>query len=176
MPHSTWSAPAIRNPTWSPTPRCSRRPSRRTYAAIPNSGCGCTAAGRRALKASPRCTEAKTPPAVLLSAFTMPPRPAHRAPHTVGTIAEALGARVIGDAGVEVRSLASIASAGPDDLTFVQSEEQLQKALQSNAGAVIAGGFAAGASSSKPLLIAQHPRLAFARAGEVLYGRERSSG
>ncbi len=103
-------------------------------------------------------------------------RPAHRDRYSLARIAEVIGARVIGDGTVEVRNLASIASAGPDDLTFVQSEDQLQKALESRAAAVIAGEFAAAATSSKPLLIAVHPRLAFARAGALLYGRERMPG
>ena len=70
-------------------------------------------------------------------------------------------------ASVQVSGVASIASASPDDLVFVEDEKYLSRALQSGAGAVIAGEFAAG-SSGKPLLICRHPKLAFARAARLL--------
>ena len=82
-------------------------------------------------------------------------------------IAEAVGARLHGDGSVEVSRVASIGSAWRDDLVFVEEEKYLVRALQSGAGAVIAGEFAA-ASSGKPLLISGHPKLAFARAARFL--------
>jgi UDP-3-O-[3-hydroxymyristoyl] glucosamine N-acyltransferase len=90
--------------------------------------------------------------------------------HSVQHIAERLGARLVGDSGVEVCGLASIASASPHDLVFVEDEKHLSAALQSRAGAVIAGDFASSASSSKPLLISDHPKLAFARAARCFAG------
>lgn len=87
---------------------------------------------------------------------------------SVQEIAEAVGARLLGDGRVAVGSVASIASASADDLVFVEDEKFLVRALQSGAGAVIAGEFAAGASSSKPLLISGHPKLTFARAARWL--------
>jgi UDP-3-O-[3-hydroxymyristoyl] glucosamine N-acyltransferase len=84
-------------------------------------------------------------------------------------IAEAVRARLIGDGSVEIGSVASIGSASQNDLVFVDEEKYLARALQSGAGAVIAGEFAA-ASSSKPLLISGHPKLAFARAARFLRG------
>jgi len=68
---------------------------------------------------------------------------------------------------VQVCGVASIASASPQDLVFVEEEKYLSRALQSGAGAVIAGEFAVGASG-KPLLICRHPKLAFARAARFL--------
>jgi UDP-3-O-[3-hydroxymyristoyl] glucosamine N-acyltransferase len=56
----------------------------------------------------------------------------------------------------------------------VEDEKYLSQALQSGAGAVIAGEFAAG-SSGKALLICRHPKLGFARAARLLQeekGRE----
>jgi UDP-3-O-[3-hydroxymyristoyl] glucosamine N-acyltransferase len=88
-------------------------------------------------------------------------------------IAEAVGARLVGDGSVTVGSVASIASASPDDLVFVADERHLGDALQSLAGAVIAGEFAAASSSNKPLLISGHPKLTFARAARWL--QEQSS-
>jgi UDP-3-O-[3-hydroxymyristoyl] glucosamine N-acyltransferase len=53
-------------------------------------------------------------------------------------------------------------------LTFVEEANLLKTALKSKAGAVMAAEFAAGQKSSKPLLIARQPRLAFARAARLL--------
>jgi UDP-3-O-[3-hydroxymyristoyl] glucosamine N-acyltransferase len=92
-------------------------------------------------------------------------------------IAEAVEARLQGDGNVQVEGVASIRSATPDDLVFVEDEKNLSQALQSGAGAVIAREFAATlstasatavSSSSKPLLICRHPKLAFARAARFL--------
>src|SRR5271165_1660992 len=83
-------------------------------------------------------------------------------------IAEAVGARLVGDRGVEVAGVASMASASKDDLVFVEDEKHLDAALQSGAGAVIVGEFAAAITSTKPLLVSDHPKLAFARAVRLL--------
>jgi len=84
-------------------------------------------------------------------------------------IAEAVGARLVGESSVEVASVASMASASKDDLVFVEDQKHLDEALQSGAGAVIVGQFAAAATSSKPLLVSDHPKLAFARAARLLH-------
>jgi UDP-3-O-[3-hydroxymyristoyl] glucosamine N-acyltransferase len=87
---------------------------------------------------------------------------------SLAQIAEVVGARVVGEGGGEISGVASIASAGPGDLVFVEDEKHLATALQSRAGAVIAGEFAAAVSSGRPLLISDHPKLAFARAARFL--------
>lgn len=79
-------------------------------------------------------------------------------------IAEAVGARLIGEGRAEVSAVASIESATPEDLVFVEDEKHLAAALQSRAGAVIAGEFALSAACDRPLLVSDHPKLAFARA------------
>ncbi len=61
-------------------------------------------------------------------------------------IAEAVEARLQGDGSVEVGGVASIGSASQHDLVFVEEEKYLPRALQSGAGAVIAGEFAAASS------------------------------
>ena len=81
-------------------------------------------------------------------------------------IAEAVGARLQGRS-VEIRGVASIASATAEDLVFVENEKYLGAAMKSPAGAVIAGEFAA-AAKAKPLLISKHPKVAFARAARYL--------
>jgi len=84
-------------------------------------------------------------------------------------IADAIGARLVGDGKVEVSGVASIASASHHDLVFVDDEKHFSAALSSTAGAVIAGEFAASSSSAdRPLLISSHPKLAFARAARLL--------
>jgi len=88
-------------------------------------------------------------------------------------IAEAVGARLIGNGGAEVGGVASIESAAPGDLVFVDDQKHLAEALKSRASAVIAGEFAASASGTRPLLISGHPKLAFARAARLF--REGSS-
>ncbi len=83
-------------------------------------------------------------------------------------ISRFLDARLIGDAAAGISGIASIRSAGAGDLVFVEDEKNLSSALASRAAAVLAGEFAAGVSSTKPLLIAKQPRLAFARAAKLL--------
>jgi len=88
-------------------------------------------------------------------------------------IADAVGARLIGTGGgVEVSGVSSLESASPEDLVFVDNDKHLTAALQSGAGAIIAGEFAvtsaASSSRERPLLISDHPKLAFARAARFL--------
>jgi UDP-3-O-[3-hydroxymyristoyl] glucosamine N-acyltransferase len=93
--------------------------------------------------------------------------------HTLQEIADSLGLRLLGEGAVELRGVASMESATADDLIFVESEKHLAAALQSKAGAIIAGEFAASQGGSRPLLISDHPKLSFARAARLL--REQSA-
>lgn len=83
-------------------------------------------------------------------------------------IAEAVRARLIGEGRAEVSAVASMESATPEDLVFVDDEKHLAAALQSCAGAVIAGEFAGSVACDRPLLVTDHPKLAFARAARLL--------
>jgi len=90
-------------------------------------------------------------------------------------IAKHIGGRVKG-ADVEVGSVASIESATARDLVFVDNEKHLAAALASKAAAVIAGEFPDTGKRPvphKPLVIARQPRLAFARAAELLCPEKR---
>ena len=87
-------------------------------------------------------------------------------------LAEFVQARVVGDGGVEVTGISSIQSASHGDLVFVEDEKNLRAALESPASAVIVGSFAMGKTNSKPLLVSAQPRLAFARAAQLLCPRE----
>ena len=83
-------------------------------------------------------------------------------------LAEKIGARIVGDGGKEVTGFASVAAAGEGDIVFAENKENLTAALKSCAAAVIAGELAETAKTSKIMLIAAHPRLAFARAARLL--------
>jgi UDP-3-O-[3-hydroxymyristoyl] glucosamine N-acyltransferase len=83
-------------------------------------------------------------------------------------IAEALEARLVGDGSLEVAGVSSLESASPIHLVFVDDEKHLAGALQSRAGAIIAGEFASTSNGDRPLLISDHPKLAFARAARML--------
>jgi UDP-3-O-[3-hydroxymyristoyl] glucosamine N-acyltransferase len=98
-------------------------------------------------------------------------------PQSLQSLAEFVSARLVGDGSLEVSGIGSIQSAEPGQLVFAQSENDLREALASRAAAVIAGEFATMAQSSKPLLIVQHPRLAFATAAAVLHASpQRAAG
>jgi UDP-3-O-[3-hydroxymyristoyl] glucosamine N-acyltransferase len=84
------------------------------------------------------------------------------------SVGQSVQAEVVGDGAVEVSGIASISQATSVDLVFVEDEKSLPAALESPAGGVIAGEFARGKTSSKPILISRHPRLAFARAARLL--------
>ena len=86
-------------------------------------------------------------------------------------VADFIGARVVGDANLEITGIAGLGTASSGDLVFVEDEKHLPAALASQAAAVIIGSIAGGHQSSKPLLISDQPRLAFARAAELLLAK-----
>lgn len=91
-------------------------------------------------------------------------------------IADWTGARLLGNGQVEVRGIASLAQASPGDLVFVEEKRHLETAIRSRAAAVIVGEFFAEASL-KPLLVSDQPRLAFARAAQLLAAKpQRKAG
>lgn len=83
-------------------------------------------------------------------------------------LADFVGGRVVGE-NVEVSGISSIAAASAADLVFVEEEKNLEGAFHCAASAVMVGEFGAGKAASKPLLIVKQPRLAFARAAQLLY-------
>ena len=87
---------------------------------------------------------------------------------SVREIAIAIDARVVGDNGAQVGGVSSLQSALEHDLVFVDDQKHFDVALKSRAGAVIVGEFAASFKADRPLLISQHPKLAFARAARFL--------
>lgn len=83
-------------------------------------------------------------------------------------VAEFLGASLSGDGQALVSGVASLQSAKPGDLVFVEDAKNFALAMVSKATAVIAGEFARPEVHSKPVLVAAQPRLAFARAAAWL--------
>jgi UDP-3-O-[3-hydroxymyristoyl] glucosamine N-acyltransferase len=102
-------------------------------------------------------------------------------PLPLGRIAELIGVRLISSGNsnenIQIGGVASIESASQSDLVFVEDEKHFAAALASRAGAVIAGTFTASVSPDtpfgKPLLICDHPKLAFARAARALQNGSR---
>jgi len=94
---------------------------------------------------------------------------------TLQHLAEHLGARLVGDGTVSVAGVASLQSANPEAVIFVEDPRHLDSALNSRAAAVIAGEFATSATG-KPLLISAQPRLTFARAARLLHMRPQDLG
>jgi UDP-3-O-[3-hydroxymyristoyl] glucosamine N-acyltransferase len=97
-------------------------------------------------------------------------------PISIKELAQRLGAEIVGDGAQEIRGVASVSSANPGDLVFVEDEQFLPAAVQSQASAIVVGEFARGKTAEKALLIARHPRLAFARAAAVILAPTKATG
>jgi len=82
-------------------------------------------------------------------------------PFTLQEAASAAGARLSGDADLVLKSVAPLADAGPDDLSFVSGARYRAAARDSRAGALIVGD--AADAGGKPALIASNPSVALAR-------------
>ena len=89
---------------------------------------------------------------------------------SVKEVAEFAGGRVVGDGSAMVSGVASVGSAKGGDLVFVEDVGGLEAALLGGASAILAGEFAGGAKG-KPVVIVEHPRLAFARVAAWLSER-----
>src|SRR6266481_50261 len=92
---------------------------------------------------------------------------------TLRNLAEKLGCRLRGDGSITVTGVSSLQSATSDSLVFVDDVQYLDAGRRSSAAAIIAGDFAASATS-KPILISPQPRLTFARAAKLLRDPDRN--
>ena len=95
---------------------------------------------------------------------------------TLQKLADYTGSSLIGDSTVVVCSVANLHHATARDLVFCEDEKLLNDAFASPAAAVVAGEFASASEAPKPVLIAQQPRLAFARAAKLLRSHRRPGG
>jgi UDP-3-O-[3-hydroxymyristoyl] glucosamine N-acyltransferase len=82
-------------------------------------------------------------------------------------IAERLDCRLRGPGELEIRGVAGIEEAGPDELTFVSNPKYITKIPATSAGAIILSADAP--ETSTPTLVSDNPYLAFARAIELFY-------
>ena len=95
---------------------------------------------------------------------------------TAQQIAAAVGARVEGNGEVDVRHASSVESATEGAMVFVEDAKWLPCALESKASVIVTGEGAASTETSKTLLIAEQPKLAFVRAIALLYPKQKSEG
>ncbi len=84
----------------------------------------------------------------------------------LGEIADKLGLTLIGDDDPEINSAAGLDDAGPGQITFIQDEKTASALKKSEASAVIAPDHL---KLDRPALLTNDPRLAFARALELLH-------
>ncbi len=88
---------------------------------------------------------------------------------TAKELAEAIGARLEGDAAAEIRGVAAPERAGPHDLIYVEAAKHADRATASAALCVIADEGAA--LAGKTILRHKQPKLAFAKAAALLLER-----
>ncbi len=93
--------------------------------------------------------------------------------HSLKELAQAAGARIMGRTDLVVEGIASIESADATEVVFADDEDRLQKALSSQAGAIVTGEFGASANTAKPLVIGRQPRIVFARIAAIVQPRRR---
>ena len=92
-------------------------------------------------------------------------------------IAQLLGADLRPrDADADILSVASPATARPQSLVFAEEQSALPAALASDAAAVIVPSKFAPAVATKPLIVASQPKLAFARAAQLLQPAPAATG
>ncbi|PRX35738.1 UDP-3-O-[3-hydroxymyristoyl] glucosamine N-acyltransferase [Orenia metallireducens] len=85
---------------------------------------------------------------------------------TLREIAKLVKGRVIGDEDIEIDGVGGAENANSTDITFALNEEFLQLAQQ-KAGAIFVVESLAVQRSSKPLIIVDNPRLAFAKVAKL---------
>jgi UDP-3-O-[3-hydroxymyristoyl] glucosamine N-acyltransferase len=88
---------------------------------------------------------------------------------TAKELAEAIGAKLEGDAAAEIRGVAAPERAGPHDLIYVEAAKHAERAAASSAFCVIAGEGVA--LAGKTILQHKQPKLAFAKAAALLLER-----
>ena len=95
---------------------------------------------------------------------------------SIGELANFLGCNVAGERDVEITGVASIECAAAGDLVFAGDQKKLAAAFQSRASAIVGDISVPSTSPSKPVLLCDAPKLAFARAAEFILAVERPGG
>src|SRR5512146_864748 len=91
----------------------------------------------------------------------------------VAQIAKSVSGRIVGDGECKITRVASLAAAGPDELSFVEDPKFAAEARASRAGALIVGDASEESLVGRNLIVVKTPRLAFAEAGALLAGAQR---
>ena len=86
---------------------------------------------------------------------------------TAKELASLLEGKLQGDEAREIRGVAALENAGPDDLTFAEGERALAQATTSRAGCILVPEAAALVARAATIAV-KNPKLAFVRAVEVL--------
>ncbi len=89
---------------------------------------------------------------------------------TAGRLAERLGATLRGEPGVEIHSVASLETAGPGQVAFLVNPRYRSHLRSTRASAVILAP--EDAVEGVACLVTSNPYLAFARAVEILHGKD----
>ncbi len=88
---------------------------------------------------------------------------------TVGALAALVGGRVVGDPDRQLRGVADLDSAGPDQLSFLANPKYVASFARTRAGAVLVDeAMAAGAGPGVTLVVCADPYLALARVAQEL--------
>jgi len=93
---------------------------------------------------------------------------------TLAELARAVGGRVHGDKGTRLSGVATLESAGPQDLSWVVDARRAREARESRAGALLVPD--PGLRAGRPCVVAESPRLALALWLEHLHPPERPRG
>jgi UDP-3-O-[3-hydroxymyristoyl] glucosamine N-acyltransferase len=97
-------------------------------------------------------------------------------------LAATLGAELVFPAGfgdasaIEIGGVGPASNAAAGQLVFAESEAALADAQASRAGAIVTSRNVAGNATAKPMLLVSHPKLAFARAAELLRAEKPQEG
>ncbi|MHC4395407.1 MAG: UDP-3-O-(3-hydroxymyristoyl)glucosamine N-acyltransferase [Planctomycetota bacterium] len=86
---------------------------------------------------------------------------------TLGELAEHVGGKVCGDAGIIIKSASTLKQAGPGDISFLSNHKYVNLLQTTKAGAVVVGKET---EASAALLIADDPYYAFRQIVVLLYG------
>ncbi len=89
---------------------------------------------------------------------------------TLGQLAEYVNGKVIGDANIEISSVATLDSATPSDISFLSNPKYSRAVKTTKAGAIIVGKEA---ECSVPMIVAADPYYAFAQIVILLHGHRK---
>jgi UDP-3-O-[3-hydroxymyristoyl] glucosamine N-acyltransferase len=90
---------------------------------------------------------------------------------TVGELAGIIGGRVIGNEAIEITGVASLETAHEGTISFVDSEKNLARSLQSKASCLIVPDDCT--TEAKTIIQVKHPRLGFAKIVEAFFPKTR---